>query len=189
MQITEQQHRAADEIIELIASKLGDNRAIHPGTAISSCARLAGSFLFRSFKFSMKDISPGTAVLSTEANEKGLVLINILGLTLSSLEVNIDSNKLNELPKGETKLDFLDALNLLQGKAVGIMNGQGLNFELMAYSCTMATAFLIKECQRDLAVESGFNTAIYGFIEGCKTCPPELSNSVKKKNGFFSFWK
>ena len=69
------------------------------------------------------------------------------------------------------------------------MNKNKLNFEQMAHAFAMAAAFLIKECQQDLPVESGFNTAIYGFIEGSKTYPPEfLSPAVKRKN-IFRFWK
>jgi hypothetical protein len=189
MQITEQQHKAAGEIIELITAEFSENRAIYPGTAISSCARLSGSFLFRSFDFPTKNISPGSVVLSEQANEKGPVLINILGWTLNNLDINIDANKLMEASKAESNLSFLDTLNLLQNKAATIMYQNKLNFEQMAYSCAMAAAFLIKECQPDLTVESGFNTAIYNFVEGSKTYPPDLSNPTAKRKNIFTFWK
>ena len=71
MKITNEQNKAAGQIVELIASKFGKNRKIHPGTAITAGARLSGSFIFRSFNFSLKDIKPGTVVLSEQANEKG----------------------------------------------------------------------------------------------------------------------
>jgi len=189
MHITEQQHKAADQLIELIATELGENRAIHPGTAITSCARLAGSFLFRSFNFPPKDFSPGNVILSEQANEKGPVLINILGWALSTLDINIDTSKLNEAPKTESNLSFIDTLQLLQDKAATIMNQNKLNFEQMAHVCAMAVAFLIKECQNDLPVESGFNVAIYSFIEGSKTYPPELLNSTVNRKNIFKFWK
>jgi hypothetical protein len=64
----------------------------------------------------------------------------------------------------------------LQNKAAIIMNRNRLNFEEMAYSCAIATAFMINECQQDMPVESGFNGAIYGFIEGSKTYPPDLAS-------------
>ena len=189
MQINEQQHKAADEIVELIVTELGKNRAVHPPTAIISCARIAGSFLFRSFNFSLKDAAPGNPVLSEQANEKGPDLINIMGWMLHSLGIDIDGNKVNESSMAESDLKFLDSLNLLQNKAAQIMNQNKLDFEQMAYCCAMATAFIVKECQHDLSVESGFNTAIYGFIEGTKTFPPELSAPASRKKGFFSFWK
>ncbi len=189
MQITEQQHSAANAIIELIASDLGKKRAVHPGTAIASCARLAGSFMFRSFNHHLKNLPPGSAILSEVANEKIPELINVMVWTLENLEVSIDTKKLENNKETESNLNFLDTLNRLQNKAATIMNQNKLNFEQMAFSCAMATAFIIKECQKDLDPERGFNTAVFSFIEGCKTYPPEINSPTGKKKGIFSFWK
>ena len=101
----------------------------------------------------------------------------------------LDTNKINETEPEKSGSKFLDTLNLLQNKAVAIMNNHNLNYEQMAYTCAMATAFIVKECQHDLALESGYATAVYGFIEGCKTYPPEFSDSAAKKKSFFKFWK
>ena len=102
---------------------------------------------------------------------------------------NIGTEKLNELSHTESNLNFLDTLNLLQSKALSIMNQNNLSFEEMAYSCSMATAFIIKECQNDLKAEVGFNTAIYSFIEGSKTYPTEIQSTLPKKKNIFKFWK
>jgi hypothetical protein len=53
----------------------------------------------------------------------------------------------------------------------------------------MSTAFIIKECQQQLAVESGFNTAVFGFIEGSKTFPPPFTNETGKKKNIFKIWR
>lgn len=175
MQISHEQNKAASEIVDLIAAQLGDkNGAVHPATVITASARLAGSFLFRSFDFPNQNISPGTPVLSEIANEKGSALIGVLSSMLNHFGVDIDSSSLKQAQKGESKLGFLETLKILQDKALVIMENNQLNFEQMAYACSMATAFLIKECKSELSLESGFNTAIYGFIEGTKTFPPEL---------------
>jgi len=180
MQITEQENKAANEIVELIANELGKNRAIHPGTAIASCARLCGSFMFRSFNIQLKDITPGSAVLSEQANEKGVILFNILSWMLNNSGININKDKLSKFPEAESNLNVMDTLNLLQNKALIIMNQNKISFEEMAYACAMSTAFIIKECQQQLAVESGFNTAVFGFIEGSKTFPPPFTNETGK---------
>ena len=86
-------------------------------------------------------------------------------------------------------MNFLDTLNLLQSKAAAIMSENNLDFEQMAYSGAIATSFIIRECQHDLAVEVGFNTAVFGFISGCKTYPPDLLTAAHKKKNFFKFWK
>ena len=189
MQITEQQQQAAGEIVELIATELGDKRAIHAGTAITSCGLLAGSFLFRSFHYSMENIPPGDVVLSEKANEKGPVLINILAWTLNNFGVDIDNSKMDSDTMAESNLQFVETLNLLQNKAAAIMDKNKLDFEQMAYSCAMATAFIIKECQKDLAVETAFTTAVYGFIKGSKTWPPDFSKENPQKKSIFKFWK
>jgi hypothetical protein len=189
MKISEQQHKAAEKIFELIATELGKNRAVHPATVIASAARLAGSFMFRSFNFQLANASPGSAVLSEEANEKFPALINLTGSVLINLGIDIDQKKLNDISMEESNLNFLDTLNLLQSKAAEIMGQNKLDYEQMAYSCAMATAFLIKECQQDLVTEAGFNTAIYSFIEGSKTYPPELTDAAPRKKSIFSFWK
>lgn len=181
MQITEEQNKAAGSIVELIANNVGINREIHPGTAIAAGARLAGSFLFRSFDLKLNNVSPGSAILSEEANEKGIVLIDVLGGTLDNFGVTPDPGKMKSASHAESNLSFLETLGRLQDQAQVIMNENSLDQEQMAYSCAMATAFIIKECQNDLAVESGFHTAVYGFIEGCKTYPPDYRTSPSKK--------
>jgi hypothetical protein len=188
MQITNQQHAAAGKIAQLISTALGQQGKIEPATAIISCARLSGSFLFRSFNFSMDDITAGSVVLSEQANEKGPVLINIMGWMLSNFDIDIDAEKLDAAPKPESNLNFVDTLNLLQDQAVAIMNQNKLNYEEMAHSCAMATAFVIKESSEILSPESGFNASVYGFIEGSKTFPPALAEPTRKKKSFFRFW-
>jgi len=69
------------------------------------------------------------------------------------------------------------------------MQQNKLDIEQMAYACAMATAFIIKECQKNLAVETGFHTAVYGFIEGSKTYPPDYGTIQHKKKSIFKFWK
>ena len=189
MQITKEQNEAAGSIVELIANAFGKNRQIHPATAIAAAARLAGSFMFRSFNFNLSNATPGSPVLSQEANEKGPVLINVLGVTLENFGINLDAGKMNNSSNVASNLTILETLQRLQDQAHVIMNRNNLTQEQMAYSCAMATAFIIKECQNDLPVESGFHTAVYGFIEGSKTFPPEFGTPKSKKKSIFNFWK
>lgn len=189
MQITEEQNKAFKKIVELIITELGENRVVHPATAISSCARLSGSFMFRSFNLKVKNASPGNVVLSEEANEKWPVLMNIMRWMLSSHDINIDDEKLNKMSKEKSYMDFLPTLNLLQNKAAAIMSEHKLDFEQMAYSGAIATSYIIKQCRNDLDIETAFNTAVMGFIQGCKTYPPDLLSSTPKKKSIFTFWR
>ncbi len=60
-----------------------------------------------------------------------------------------------------------------------IARNNGLGLKEAAQAAAMATAFVVKECSRNLGPEVGFNVAAYGFIEGCKTVPPAIGKDSK----------
>ena len=188
MEINQNQNKATGEIVDLIASAIGKNREVHSATAIATSARLSGSFLFKSFGLDIDDAKPGTAVLSQEANEQGHELINVIGAVLSNMGVNIDNDKMELAEIQKTELDFLQSLSSTQAKAIEIMKKHKLTEKEMAVACAMSTAFIIQQCQNDLDVESGFNTAVYGLIEGSKTVPPELTESPTEQKKWYKFW-
>jgi ABC-type xylose transport system substrate-binding protein len=65
MEITKNQNEAVNDIVEMVVNIIGNgSRQIDTTEAISSTARLAGSFLFRSFGFEIVDAKPGTVMLS-----------------------------------------------------------------------------------------------------------------------------
>lgn len=121
MQITEQQNRAAGDFVDLIATRLGSGRAIHPETAIASSARISGSLLLRSFSFDLDSQEPGTILLSNEANEQGPDLVNLLGAFLARNRVALDSTMLGGAPEHrgtQPNLDIQKSLALLQTDAL-----------------------------------------------------------------------
>lgn len=195
MNISNEQNKAAGEIVDLIAGSVGANREIHPETAIASCANLAGSLMLRSFNFDLtKD--QGSVLLSNEANEKYPQLINILSAVLERSEVSLDKSKLGgEVSKrgAQPKLTIQQALELLQGKALEIAKRNNLSLEEMSISAALATAFVVKESARNIGYEIGFNVAAYGFIEGIKTVPPSLESGekpapLKNEKPWYKFW-
>lgn len=194
MNITPAQHKAAGEMVDLIAAKVGKGRAIHPETAISASARLSGSLLLRSFNLNLDTCAPGTVVLSKEADEKGPVLINTLAASLSALNVQLDQQKLGgqQAWRGsEPQLDILGALSLLQEPALEIGESHQLSVEQTAQAAAMATGFIVKECAPQIGAETGFNLAAYGFIEGSKTAPPKRSHvpeATRRAKPWYKFW-
>lgn len=188
MEITQNQNKATREIVDLIASAIGKNREVHSATAIATSARLSGAFLFKSFGLEIDDAKPGTAVLSQQANEQGPELINVIGAVLSNMGVTVDNNKMESAETQKTELDFLQSLNSTQAKATEIMKKHKLTEKEMSVACAMSTAFIIQQCQNDLDVESGFNTAVYGLIEGSKTVPPEMTELPTEEKKWYQFW-
>ena len=194
MHISEAQHKTASEFVELIASKLGSERAVHPETAIAGAARLAGSLLYRSFGLNIHDVRPGDVCLSHEANEEGSRLVKVLAATLEHFEVSLKQEQLGGDPHprgGAPKLSVLQSLTLMQEEAMRIAQGSGLELKEAACACAMATAFIVKECAKDIGAEVGFNIAAFGFVEGSKTVPPVLaadSLSVGEATPWYKFW-
>lgn len=187
MQISEAQNKAAGEFVDLVATKLGSGRAVPSETAIASIARLAGSLLFRSFNLDVQCAEPGTAVLSNEANEEGPQLVSIMSAMVQQFGITLNREKLAGGPLrrgGVPELSLVESLALLQADAMQIVKNNGLKLTEAAQAAAMATAFVVKECSRDLGPEVSFNIATYGFIEGCKTVPPTdsagPSTSTKK---------
>ncbi len=191
MHISESQHKAAGQLVELIADRVGSGRAVHPETAIASAARLAGSLLLRSFNLNIQAVEPGTVVLSNEANEEGPHLVSIMSAMLQHFGLSMDSEKLRQLKRGAApELSVVQSLSLLQEEAMGIARENGLELKEAAQAAAMATAFIVKECARDIGVETSFNAAAYSFIEGCKTVPPHVGPKSKSgdKKPWYKFW-
>ena len=180
MEITNNQNKAVDDIVEMVVSVVGNgSREIDTTEAISSTARLAGSFLFRSFDFKVNDAKPGTVMLSEEANTKGPQLVNITHAVLNNMGVQIDNSKMSNGNQQHADSNFVDVIEKIQGPALEIMKKNDLNFEQMAQSSAIATAFIIQQSS-NIDPEQGFGTAIYHYIEGTKTFPPEFGNKTDK---------
>lgn len=172
MQITKEQNDAVSDLVDLIAVKVGnEKREIDPIEAIATSARLAGSLLFRSFNFDLKDAKPGSFMISEEANTKCPELINITFVMLQNFGVSVDDEKVQNGAKSEPKLNFLEAINLVQNEAIEIMKKYNLSFEQLAQSTAIATSFIIEQ-SKNTPSEIGFGTAIYHYIEGSKIFPP-----------------
>ena len=194
MQISREQHKAAGELVDLVASRIGDGRAVQSETAIACIARLAGSLLFRSFNLDVQGVQPGSVMLSDQANEEGPQLINILSAMLQHFGVALNQELLaggSSKRGGPPELSLLESLALLQEDALRIAQDNGLGMKEMALSAAVATAFVVKECANAIGPETGFHLAVYSFIEGCKTVPPGVgSNPVPPmaKKPWYQLW-
>ena len=198
MGITENQNKAVNEIVEMIVDAIGKgSREIDTTEAISSTARLAGSFLFRSFGFEINDAKPGTVMLSEEANTKGPQLVNITHAVLQNFGIQIDNNKMSNGNQKQAESNFIEVIDKIQNPALEIMNNNKLSYEQMAQSSAIATAFIIQQ-SNNISPEEGFGTAIYHYIEGTKTNPPEFgkkteqkleSKDLKRENESKPWWK
>ena len=187
--IDKRHFEAAGEMIEVIAAKLGNGRAVHSETAIAAGARMAGTMLFRSFGFDISKMAPGSAVLSNEANERGPELVNVVAGMLNKYGLPLEKEKLAKVTgRGEApKLTVNETQELLENDLASVRDKFGLGLEDGARACALAVAFLVRECPPQIGLEVGFNVAAFGFIEGCKTVP--IKNGTEAKRPWYRVWK
>jgi hypothetical protein len=179
MEITKNQNDAVNDIVEMVVNVIGNgSREIDTTEAISSTARLAGNFLFRSFGFEINDAKPGTVMLSEEANIKGAQLVNITHAVLNNLGIQIDNNKMSNGNQKRADSNFVEIIDKIQSPALEIMKKNDLSYEQMAQSSAIATAFIIQQSS-NINPEEGFGIAIYHYIEGAKTNPPDFDLKAK----------
>jgi len=170
---TKEQQDAAQQFVSLVIEVFKNERGVHAETAIAGVARMAGTFLFRSFAFPLSSVQSGQAVLSDVANEQGPKLIQALGSVLAHIGVTLDRSKLgaNKDPQHQPQLDFLVTQKQLEPRFSQVMQALGLSYVQAAESAAIATAILIKQCVPVLDPNIAFGIAAYGFVEGSKTAP------------------
>ena len=175
--LTKQQIEAAHEFVNITVDALNTERGVHAETAVAGVARMAGTYLLRSFGFPMDDIQPGQVVLSDKANEQGPALIGILGGALNQLGVSLDEENLGSETRAENQphQSFLETQRLLEPRFIAILERYGLSQQEAAEACVLAAALLIEDCSNVLDPHVAFNIAIYGFIEGTKTAPDPVA--------------
>ena len=168
--------QAAREFVDLTIEHLSDERGVHAETVIAGVARMAGTFLFRSFGFELPDAKPGQAVLSEQANEQGPRLVNIAATVLTDAGVKLDPGAINDdLMKGhEPLLDFLATQQRLEPPFNTVREKLDLSQTQAADACALATAMLIHQTLNVLDPNVAFQLAVYSFIEGSKTIPANV---------------
>jgi hypothetical protein len=171
--ITQPQIDAAQAFSNAVIAELQTGRGVHAETAVAATARMAGTFLFRSFGFDPGAFAPGQAVLSEAANTAGPGLIRVLAGALAELGIPLDEQKLGagQLDANRPSLDFLATQTRLEPRFAAIRAKHGLSLTEAADAAAIATAFLIHQCARVLDPSAAFGVAVYGFIEGTKTAP------------------
>ncbi|MDQ8038750.1 MAG: hypothetical protein REI12_15110 [Pedobacter sp.] len=146
-------------------------------TRVQCCARMAGTFLFRSYSHALSPQAPGTVLRTPVAGHSGPALVGLLETTLQRLGITVDSSLVNmeKLKAGEDEIGFLAAQKLLEPLLTPVKEKHGLSYEAAAQACAVATALLIKKEEKQLDVETAVSRAIYAFIEGSKTVPAPLT--------------
>jgi len=150
---------------------------VHPPTVVTACARMAGTYLFRSFELKLAGVQPGQVVLSVEANEHSPMLLRTAAAILANLGVTISGSPTAALINENTRPmhEFLQTQRLLEPLFAPIQIKYNLTMRQAAQGAAIATAILIHHLVKHLEPNAGFGLAALAFIEGSKTAPDPVS--------------
>lgn len=189
-QPTKAQAAAARKIVEAIVQGLHTEKGTHAETAIAAAARMAGTFLFRSFGLAAPGVPPGSPVLSDAAIEHGPLLVQTFGVGL--VAEGIDPSKiepdLHIHEQNQPLLTVTQTQEKLEAELAGIARGYRLDDTQAAHACALAAAMLVRQTAAVLEPRTGFAVAAYGFIEGSKTMPIARPAAAGGKRPWYRFW-
>lgn len=177
--LTKQQLDAAQEFATASIDALKSAQGIHPGTVVAATARMAGTFLFRSFRLHLHGVEPGQAVLSEKASTYGPILIETAARLLARIGIILDATRagIPVDPKDRPVLGFLETQRLLERAFIPIRSRYGFDDEQAAYAVAASTSLLIRHCAMVLEPHIAFNIAALGFVEGVQTAPDPVAQS------------
>ncbi len=175
--LTKAQIEAASQFADATVDGIKTDLGVHAETAVAAAARMAGTFLFRSFGFALGDVQPGQAVFSDKGNEQGPVLVSIMGAILTQLGISPGEKTHGDESPSQLRpnQDFLSTQRSLEPNFLSIAEQHGLSGQSAAYAAAAATAILIQRASKVLDPREAFDIAVYGFIEGTKTAPDPVS--------------
>jgi hypothetical protein len=171
--LRQEQIAAASSLAETALQQLHTVPSMTAETLVLASARMAGTFLFRSYAHVLNPAAPGTVLLSQVANESGPDLVGLLENALGRLGLVIDAAHVDLKTSNAAipQLDFLESQRLLEPALQSVRTSFGLDLKETAYAMAIATAILIKHSEKNLKPQAAFGLAVYGFIEGTKTTP------------------
>jgi len=175
--LSKQQTDAAQEFATATIETFKLPNGVHPGTVVAATARMAGTYLFRSFGLELPGVQPGQPVLSNEANEQWPLLTQITGDCLVRIGIKIDNAQAGKEvhPKDKPMLEFLETQKKLESIYKPIKERYSFSYQEAAYSVAVGTALMILHAAKFLDPNDAFNIAVYGFVKGAKTAPEPVN--------------
>ena len=170
---TDAHANVARELANASLRALASEGNVHPGTLIAATARMAGTYLFRSFDLDVSGAQPGEVVLSVAANTQVPVLIRIAAAIVTKAGIALDDKTaaLPVQPQHTPRRPFLDTQRLLEPSYRAITGGSGMSDYEGARASAVAVGMLIPRCIKVLEANEAFRIAAYAFVEGAKTAP------------------
>ena len=164
---------AAREFASATAAAFKLPQGWHAPTVVAASARMAGTYLFRSFGLKLPGLIPGQAVLSAEASQYVPALLQYTATVLQGLGIQIASTPpiTPAAVNAQPARDFLDTQRVLEPLFAPTLAKFGLTTLQAANAAAAATAVLIFQFLKHLDPNVAFGIAAFGITEGSKTAP------------------
>lgn len=155
----------------------------HPGTMLSTTARLAGTSLYRSLNYK-NNITPGVVILSNEVNEAWPQLMNQFAVYCRQSGIDVLAKPVTtRFPeKDQPRLKVEEVQAQFQDEYHDIMSRHGLDNLESARAGMVGCAILFNHYHKtglDLDPYVGTGLVAMGVVEGAKTAPPPLGSGNK----------
>jgi hypothetical protein len=149
---------------------------VHIPTLIAACARMAGTYLFRSFALDVGSAVPGDAVLSVEATENSPLLLRTCANILKTLGTTIADKPSEPLggDKNQPQKTLLETQAILDPLYEPARAKFSLSDRQMAQAAAVATGVLIHHFAKYVEPNRAFGIAAVAFAEGSRTVPAPL---------------
>jgi hypothetical protein len=146
---------------------------------IAACARMAGTYLFRSLPLDIGAAAPGDAVLSMEATENSPLLLATCAGILKSLGTTIAEEPSEPLgsDRNQPLNTFLETQAILDPLYAPAKTKFSLSDRQMAQAAAVATGILVHHFAKYVQPNRGFGIAAVAFAEGSQTAPAPLPTS------------
>jgi hypothetical protein len=174
--LSKPQMDAAGEFANAAMAAIKVPGGIHPATVIAASARMAGTYLFRSYELNLHGVKPGQVVLSAQAAQREGELIQVALGSLARFGIKVAPAAQEAVNDSQNKpvLAFLDTQRKVEQAYFPIYRKFNFSAEQAAHSAAAATALLIRHCAKTLDPNVAFGVAAFGFVEGSKTAPDPL---------------
>ena len=153
---------------------------VHPPTLIAACARMAGTYLFRSFGLRIPEgAAPGQVVLSEEASKQIPALLQTCAGVLARLGTTIASAPSGPIveEKSKPRQELLDTQKRLEPLFAPLQLKYVLDNRQAAHAAAVATAMAVHASRQHLDPNAGFGLAAFSFAEGSQTLPAEIGKA------------
>ena len=146
---------------------------VHIPTLIAACARMAGTYLFRSLSLDAGAAAPGDAVLSVQAKEGSPLLLRTCAGILNTLGTRIASEPGEPLggEKSQPRQTFLETQAILDPLYAPAKTRFALTDRQMAQAAAVAAGVLVHHFAKYVEPTRGFGIAAVAFAEGSQTMP------------------